>query len=69
MVTINKHGNFANAKIDFHCGVCGCDFTADSKDFHLDTDDFGRVYYSKCPECGYDICTTRNGVYVHYNFE
>lgn len=68
-MTINAHGNFAKAEIDFRCGVCGCDFTTENNEFQLDTGDSGRIYCAKCPECGYNIRTTRNGVYVHYNFE
>lgn len=66
---IIKHGSFANATIGFRCRICHCEFEAERHEYYVDVDDIGRVYCTKCPECGYSICADRGNVDIHYNFK
>lgn len=66
---IIKNGIYANAAIRFRCELCDCDFEAAPHEYYLDTEDLGKVYCTKCPECGFNIRVSRHSIIgVAYNY-
>ena len=53
---IIKHGKKPVTYMRFKCGVCGCDFIADSSEYVCSDNFKPKRVFTSCPTCGKHVC-------------